>query len=338
MQKIFDYLSNSRYNIGNCAKGKIIVEREKIMDTATDLELKDRKYMPVFPRASGNPTDYIDGYPYDDGKPMSTTIPHSMQLQTFFGQLLRYFAINDYVLVGADNFIYYREGDPTKCVAPDVFVVFGVEKAVSRRSFYTWAEGAVPAAVFEFLSDSTADYDRNEKVRLYLMDMGVSECFIHQPHLSEPAEFHGWRRSRSGGIVEIAPDEQGALFSETLNLRFQWEIDQPQNVRLLRPYLPDGTPIPTDIEEQHLREAAQAQAEEAQAQAEEAQAQAEEAQVQAEEEQHLRIEEQRLRIEEQRLREAAQARAEAEAQRRQEAEAELEQLRAQLANRQNEGS
>ena len=239
------------------------------MDTLKDFEFKGRKYMPVFPKASGKPTDHIDGYPYEDDKPMSATIPHSVQLQTFFGQLLRYFAINEYVLVGADNFIYYHEGDPTKCVAPDVFVVLGVEKAASRRSFYTWAEGAVPAAVFEFLSESTAAHDRNEKVRLYLMDIGVSECFIHQPHLDEPPEFHGWRRSFSGGIVEIAPDEQGVLFSETLNLRFQWEIDQPQNVRLLRPYLPDGTPIPTDIEEhdlmveeQHLREAAQAQAEE----------------------------------------------------------------------------
>ena len=286
------------------------------MDTVTALKLKGRKYKPVFPRATGKPTDYIEGYPYEDGQPMSPTIPHSMQLLTFW-QLVRYFTSDEYVLVGADNFIYYREGDPTKCVAPDVYVILGVEKAVSRRSFYTWAEGAVPAAVFEFLSDSTADYDRNEKVRLYLMDMGVSECFIHQPHLSEPPEFHGWRRSPSGGIVEIAPDEQGALFSEPLNLRFQWEIDRPQNVRLLRPYLPDGTPIPTDIEEHDLR-----------------------------------VEEQHLRMEEQHLREAAQAQAEEEAQRRQEAEtrareaiqrqqeaeAELERLRAQLANRQNESS
>ena len=286
------------------------------MDTVTALKLKGRKYKPVFPRATGKPTDYIEGYPYEDGKPMSPTIPHSMQLLTFW-QLVRYFTSDEYVLVGADNFIYYREGDPTKCVAPDVYVILGVEKAVSRRSFYTWAEGAVPAAVFEFLSDSTADYDRNEKVRLYLMDMGVSECFIHQPHLSEPPEFHGWRRSPSGGIVEIEPDEQGALFSEPLNLRFQWEIDRPQNVRLLRPYLPDGTPIPTDIEEHDLR-----------------------------------VEEQHLRMEEQHLREAAQAQAEEEAQRRQEAEtrareaiqrqqeaeAELERLRAQLANRQNESS
>ena len=301
------------------------------MDTVTDLKLKDRKYKPVFPRATGKPTDYIEGYPYEDGQPMSTTIPHSVQLLTFFGQLVRYFTSDEYVLVGADNFIYYREGDPTKCVAPDVYVILGVEKSVSRRSFYTWAEGAVPAAVFEFLSDSTADYDRNEKVRLYLMDMGVSECFIHQPHLSEPPEFHGWRRSPSGGIVEIEPDEQGALFSEPLNLRFQWEIDQPQNVRLLRPYLPDGTPIPTNIEEhdlrveeqhlrmeeQHLREAAQAEAEE-------------EAQRRQEAETNARAEAQRRQEAETRAREAIQ--------RQQEAEAELERLRAQLANRQNESS
>ena len=96
------------------------------MDTLKDFEFKGRKYIPVFPKASGKPTDHIDGYPYEDDKPMSATIPHSVQLQTFFGQLLRYFAINEYVLVGADNFIYYREGDPTKCVAPDVFVVLGV--------------------------------------------------------------------------------------------------------------------------------------------------------------------------------------------------------------------
>ena len=301
------------------------------MDTVTALKLKGRKYKPVFPRATGKPTDYIEGYPYEDGQPMSTTIPHSMQLLTFFGQLVRYFTSDEYVLVGADNFIYYREGDPTKCVAPDVYVILGVEKAVSRRSFYTWAEGAVPAAVFEFLSDSTADYDRNEKVRLYLMDMGVSECFIHQPHLSEPPEFHGWRRSPSGSIVEIEPDEQGALFSEPLNLRFQWEIDLPQNVRLLRPYLPDGTPIPTNIEEhdlrveeqhlrmeeQHLREAAQAQAEE-------------EAQRRQEAETNAREEAQRRQEAETHAREAIQ--------RQQEAEAELERLRAQLANRQNESS
>ena len=57
-----------------------------------------------------------------------------MQLLTFFGQLVRYFASDEYVLVGADNFIYYREGDPAKCVAPDVYVILGVMKAASRNA------------------------------------------------------------------------------------------------------------------------------------------------------------------------------------------------------------
>jgi len=275
------------------------------MDTLKDFEFKQRKYMPVFPKASGKPTTYIEGYPCEDDEPMAATGFHAEQISNFFDQLYRYFAINPHIYVGIDNFIYYREGDLTKFVAPDVYVVLGVDKFPQRRSFYTWSEGAIPAAVFEFLSDSTANQDRNEKVQLYLMDMGVPEYFIHQPEMKKPAEFRGWRRSPSGGISEILPDAQGGLFSETLNLLFRWENILPNEVRLLRPYLPDGTPITTSMEEEHLRM----------------------------EEQRLRMEEQRLRMEEQRLRMEAEARAEEETERRQALEAELERLRSQFGSR-----
>ena len=275
------------------------------MDTLKDFEFKQRKYMPVFPKASGKPTTYIEGYPCEDDEPMAATGFHAEQISNFFDQLYRYFAINPHIYVGIDNFIYYREGDLTKFVAPDVYVVLGVDKFPQRRSFYTWSEGAIPAAVFEFLSDSTANQDRNEKVQLYLMDMGVPEYFIHQPEMKKPAEFRGWRRSPSGGISEILPDAQGGLFSETLNLLFRWENILPNEVRLLRPYLPDGTPITTSMEEEHLRM----------------------------EEQRLRMEEQRLRMEEQRLRIEAEARAEEETERRQTLEAELERLRSQFGSR-----
>ena len=103
-------------------------------------------------------------------------------------------------------------------------------------------------------------------------------------------------------MVEIAPDGEGGLFSESLNLWLRWE-DLLGHVRLLRPYLPDGTPISTSVEEKHLREAAQAMA-----------------------------------AEESERRREAETLARAEAQRRREAEAELERLRAQLANRQDEGT
>ena len=67
----------------------------------------------------------------------------------------------------------------------------------------------------------------------------------------------------------MAPDPQGGLFSEALNLYFRCEEQHHTHVRLLRPYLPDGTPITTSLEEQHLKEAAEARAETAEARAEE---------------------------------------------------------------------
>ena len=282
------------------------------MNTLKDFEFKQRKYMPVFPKANGKPTTYIEGYPCEDDEPMAATGFHGVQINTFYDQLSRYFAINEQIYIGVDSFIYYSEGDITKSVAPDVYVVFGVAKGPERRSFYTWAEGAVPVAVFEFLSDSTAHQDRHEKVTLYLNDIGVQEYFIHRPEMEKPAEFRGWRRSPSDNIVEMDPDAEGGLFSEVLNLWFRWKEDQTTHVRLLRPYLPDDTPITTSMEEKHLRE----------------------------QEKHLREQEQHLRMEEQQMRMEAEARAEEaeriakeEAERRQALETELEHLRAQLPNR-----
>ena len=275
------------------------------MDTLQDFEFKRKKYIPNFPKAIGKPTIYIEGYPCEDDEPMAATGFHGEQIRIFSEQLTRYFAVNPHIYIGIDSFIYYREGDVTKFVAPDVYVVLGVDKYPQRRSFYTWSEGAVPAAIFEFLSDSTADQDRHEKVRRYLTDMGAQEYFIHQPEMKKPSEFRGWQRGPSGGIVELSPDAQGGLFSEALNLYFRWEDQLDTHVRLLRSYLPDGTPITTSMEEHRLRI----------------------------EEQQLRMEEQQLRMEEQQLRMEAEARATEEAQRRQEVEIELERLRQQLANR-----
>ncbi len=281
------------------------------MNIQNDFEFKQRKYMPIFPKANGKPTIYIEGYPCEDDEPMAATDFHAEQIITLSDQLKRYFAINELVHIAVDSFIYYSEGDITKCVAPDIHIVFGVDKYPLRRSFYTWAEGTAPVAVFEFLSDATADQDRHEKVEVYLEDMGVQEFFIHQPEMDKPAEFFGWRRA-SNDIVEIVPDAEGGLFSEALNLWFRWEEDHTTRVRLLRPSLPDGTPINTSVEEEHLRE----------------------------QEQQLRMEEQHKRMEEQHKRMEAEARAEEaeqtakeEAERRQTLEAELEHLRAQLANR-----
>ena len=287
------------------------------MDTLNDFHFKQKKYMPVFPKASGEPTIYIEGYPCEDDEPMAATGFHGVQITTFFDQLSYYFAINEHIHIGIDNFIYYDDGDITKVVAPDVYVVFGVEKHPQRRSFYTWMEGAAPIAIFEFLSDSTANQDRNEKVQVYLKDMGAQEYFIHQPEMKKTAEFRGWQRSPSGDIVEIEPDVRGGLFSEALNLWFRWEEQPDTHVRLLRPYLPDGTAITTSMEERRLHK------------------QEQQLRIQ---EQDRRIQEQNRRIQEQNRREAAEAKAAEEQQRRLALEIELERLRAQHTDTKNKNA
>ena len=281
------------------------------MKPANDFAHKQRKYMPTFPKATGKPTVYIPGYPYEDEEPMPATGFHGEQNSILYEQFSSYFATQPHIYVGVDNFIYYREGDATKSVAPDIYVVLGAAKFPLRRSFYTWAEGAIPTVVFEFLSDSTADEDREEKVHIYLQDMGVQEYFFHQPEMEKPAEFRGWRREPSGTIVEIRPDTRGALFSASLNLSFRWTDQHHSHVRLLRPYLPDGTPITTAIEERTLHAAAKKRVEEAE----------------------LRMEEAELRMEAERdFRAEAEARAVEETHRRQALERELEQLRRQLTD------
>ena len=154
-----------------------------------------------------------------------------------------------------------------------------------------------------------------------MTEIGVQEYFIHQPEMEKPAEFRGWQRGTSGNYTEIVPDVEGGLFSNALNLWFRWKDDLTTHVRLLRPSLPDGTPITTSMEEQELRK----------------------------QEQQLREQEQQLREQEQQLREEAEAKAAEESERRQQAEAlakqeterrqaletELERLRKQVADSQD---
>ena len=51
-------------------------------------------------------------------------------------------------LVMSNVFLYYRMGDPTKVVAPDLMVAFGVNvDPISRaKSYHTWLPGKPPAA------------------------------------------------------------------------------------------------------------------------------------------------------------------------------------------------
>ena len=64
--------------------------------------------------------------------------------------------------VSGDLLIYYEEGNPRVSVAPDVFVVFGVEDRM-RMNYKVWEEGKGPDFVLEVASPRTWREDVGRK-------------------------------------------------------------------------------------------------------------------------------------------------------------------------------
>lgn len=84
------------------------------------------------------------------------------------------------VYVSGNLFIYYQEGDSSKHLSPDVFVIFGVSKR-ERRSYKMWQEGGkLPAFVLELTSKTTKKQDEEIKPVLY-SQLGVQEYFQYDP-------------------------------------------------------------------------------------------------------------------------------------------------------------
>ena len=81
--------------------------------------------------------------------------------------------------VGANQFVYWVEGDPRRCRAPDVYVVEGVSLSPERVGVWKTWEGHAPSFAFEVVSDdqlkdyeaAPRDYDA----------MGVRELVVFDP-------------------------------------------------------------------------------------------------------------------------------------------------------------
>jgi Uma2 family endonuclease len=118
---------------------------------------------------------------------------------------------NPQVYVIGNIFIYYEEGDPSKSVSPDTFVVFGVPKR-ERRTYKTWEEGKVPDVVFEVTSKKTRRQDLQTKWELYAR-LGVQEYFLFDPleeYLEPPLQ--GYRLIEGGYLpIPSEPTVEGGL-------------------------------------------------------------------------------------------------------------------------------
>ena len=118
-------------------------------------------------------------YPTSDGKPLAENDPQLHAIHYAFGALLLYYAARADVYVSGDLLIYYEEGNPRVSVAPDTFVVFGVEDRM-RGNYKVWEEGKGPDFVLEVASPSTWREDVERKPGVYA-GLGVREYFLFDP-------------------------------------------------------------------------------------------------------------------------------------------------------------
>jgi Uma2 family endonuclease len=189
-------------------------------------------------------------YPESDGQPMAESDLHREEMTYLLGALKVYFRAVPDVYVAGNLLLYYAEGFPKKCVAPDVFVVKGVPKG-NRGSYKLWMEGEAPVFVVEVTSESTRGEDMRDKKDLY-QRLGVEEYFLHDPlgDYLEP-KLQGYRLVQ-GRYQSIAPEKNGSLVSNTLGLILQPE---ESGLRLVDPAT--GEPLRTHLESEAALSAAE---------------------------------------------------------------------------------
>ncbi len=118
-------------------------------------------------------------YPDTDGEPLAETEFQFNPLTEMVHALRVHYEDRPDVYVIGDMFVYYRMNVVEANVAPDVFVVFGVDKH-TRRSYMVWREGKAPDFVMEIASAGTYHRDIGQKRDIY-REIGVTEYWRFDP-------------------------------------------------------------------------------------------------------------------------------------------------------------
>ncbi len=162
-------------------------------------------------------------YPSGDGKPMAENDAQLLAIHYAIGALRVHYEARADVYVSGDLLMYYEEGNPKVSVAPDVFVVFGVEDR-KRRHYLVWEEGKGPDFVLEVASKSTWREDLGPKRDVYAR-LGVKEYWMYDPmgEYFTPV-LQGLRLAGGAYMRQLAVASPGGaltLTSETLGLELR---------------------------------------------------------------------------------------------------------------------
>lgn len=183
-------------------------------------------------------------------------------------------------LVGADQFIYWRRHDPHARVAPDVYVLPGVDPRTRVRSWKIWQDRVVPSFALEIVSqDWEKDY---AEVPSRYEALGVPELLIFDPGCDEHPDglcWQVWRRVGRRGLVRVEATDADRVRSKLLGCWFR-AVGKGQDTRVRIAVGPRGEELVPTAEE---REEAERTAKEAERAARERERTAKEAEREAKE-------------------------------------------------------
>jgi Uma2 family endonuclease len=174
-------------------------------------------------------------------------------------------------LVGADQFIYHQQHNPTLRVAPDIYVLPGVPPHARVTSWKIWDRGIVPSFALEIVSrDWEKDYfEAPEQYRA----MGVEELVVFDPAPERHPEGVTWqvfRRVLDRPLARVDVSDDDRIRSAALGC-FLRTVGTGDGIRLRIGAGPDGNDLfPTGEEAERTAKEAERAAKEAERTAKEA--------------------------------------------------------------------
>lgn len=158
-------------------------------------------------------------YPSSDGLPLAENDWQLAAILDAIAKLKLHYGDQSDVYVSGDLLIYYEEGNPGRCVAPDVFVVFGAARH-NRMVYKLWEEPKPPDFVLEVASEKTWRKNLGEKRALYAK-LGVREYWLFDPrdeYFDPPLQGLVLRGGGYRALPAVPDDGARTIRSEVLGL------------------------------------------------------------------------------------------------------------------------
>lgn len=157
-------------------------------------------------------------------------------------------------LVGADQFIYWRQHDPHARVAPDVYVLPGVDPHTRVRTWKIWLDRIAPSFALEVVSQDW-EKDYAEVIPRY-DELGVAEVLVFDPGYAEHPDGVRWqvfRRIGKRGLVRVEATSASGVRSKALGCWFR-AVGEGRDMRIRIAEGPHGDHLVATPEEREEAE------------------------------------------------------------------------------------